>query len=48
MQIVGLLLMFGGYVLVYAGMANHGEFVSNPWAGIFSDAYPSVKGGGAT
>lgn len=40
MKLVSILLMFGGYVLVYAAVANHGAFVSNPWAGVFTDAYP--------
>lgn len=41
MKLVSILLMFGGYVLVYAAVANHGTFASNPWAGLFADAYPA-------
>lgn len=39
MRLVGTLLLFGGYVLVYASVANGGKFATEPWAGLFTDAY---------
>ena len=40
MRFLGTLLLFGGYVLVYASVANGGKFAAEPWAGVFTDAYP--------
>ena len=39
MQFVGILLVFGGYMLVYAAVARGGKFATEPWAGLYSDAY---------
>jgi hypothetical protein len=36
---VGTLLVFGGYVLVYAAVARGGRFATEPWAGLYEDAY---------
>jgi len=48
---ITLLALFFGYVLVYAGIANHGAFAQNPWGGVFIDAYRGtdtvVEGGDA-
>lgn len=44
MRFVNTLLLFGGYVLVYAATANKGRFAADPWAGIFTDAYPMTVG----
>jgi hypothetical protein len=38
-QFVGVLLVFGGYTLVYAAVARGGRFATEPWAGLFADAY---------
>jgi hypothetical protein len=42
---VGNLLILGGYVLVYAAVANGGVMATNPWQGLFQDAY-GVGGSG--
>lgn len=39
MRFVGLLMLFGGYMLVYAATAAGGKFATEPWAGLFTDAY---------
>lgn len=39
MKSLAILLVFGGYTLVYAATANGGKFASEPWAGLFADAY---------
>lgn len=43
MGALGVALVFGGYVLIYAAVAgppgNKGRFSGNPWLGIFMDAY---------
>jgi hypothetical protein len=41
MQFVGVLLVFGGYMLVYAAVARGGRFATEPWAGLYADAYTS-------
>lgn len=33
------LCLFAGYLLVYAAVANHGQFATEPWAGLLADAY---------
>lgn len=43
MKVLGPLFLFGGYVLVYAATAKGGVFATDPWNGIFADAY--VDGG---
>lgn len=44
MKLLSLFLMFTGYTLIYAGIANQGQFAENPWMGLFADAYPTVSG----
>jgi hypothetical protein len=55
MKFFGTLMLFGGYVLVYSAVANSGKFASEPWLGLFTDAYSvpstsstSTNGGGGT
>jgi len=38
-QFIGILLVFGGYTLVYAAVASGGKFATEPWAGLYADAY---------
>lgn len=45
MKSLAMLLIFGGYTLIYAAVANQGEFATEPWAGLFADAY---TGAGST
>lgn len=44
---LGNLLMLAGYTLIYAATANGGAFASNPWQGLWSDAYQQDSGAGA-
>lgn len=37
-------LLFAGYTLAYAAVANGGVFVKNPWMGLFTDAYTQADG----
>lgn len=39
MRFLSLLLALLGYMLVYAGIANGGQFWNNPWKGLVQDAY---------
>lgn len=39
MNLLAIGTLFLGYLLVYAGIANHGAFASEPWAGLLGDAY---------
>lgn len=39
MRFLGTLLLLGGYTLVYAAVADAGKFATDPWAGLFADAY---------
>lgn len=49
MKFLGTLLILGGYILVYAAVANGGKFYANPWMGVFRDAYGvDSAAGGAT
>jgi hypothetical protein len=48
MRFVGILMLFGGYVLVYAAVANSGEFATEPWAGVLADAYTTSQSTGTT
>lgn len=41
MGVLGVGLVFVGYVLVYAAVANHGKFALSPWDGLTGDAYDS-------
>jgi hypothetical protein len=47
--VVGFL--FGGYVFVYAAVANGGKLAANPWQALYVDAYAadgaSASGGGS-
>jgi len=45
MQFVGILMLFGGYILVYAAIAAGGWFALEPWAGLYTDAYASKQTG---
>lgn len=42
---VGNLLLFAGYVLVYAAVANRGVMATDPWLGLFTDAYTNSGAG---
>jgi hypothetical protein len=44
MRFLGTLLIFAGYTLVYGAVAKGGRFATDPWAGLYADAYttPSV------
>ena len=39
MKFLGILFVFFGYMLVYASTAAGGKFATEPWAGLFADAY---------
>ena len=39
MRLSGTLLLFGGYMLVYAAVAAGGKYATEPWAGLYADAY---------
>lgn len=39
MGLLGISLIFVGYVLCYASVANHGKFALAPWNGVIGDAY---------
>lgn len=41
MKFLSALLIFAGYMLVYAATAAQGKFATEPWAGLFADAYVS-------
>lgn len=41
MQALAIILVFGGYTLVYAATAKQGRFATDPWSGLFADAYTS-------
>ena len=43
MRFVGTLLLLAGYTLLYGSVANGGKFATNPWAGLFTDAYPKPQ-----
>jgi hypothetical protein len=38
-QFLGIILMFGGYMLVYAATAHGGQYATEPWATLYADAY---------
>lgn len=45
MRFLGTLVMFVGYTLIYAAVANRGKFATEPWLGLMGDAYlPSAPG----
>lgn len=37
-----MFLVFAGYTLVYAAVAKQGAFATDPWAGLFADAYEDL------
>jgi hypothetical protein len=37
-----MILVFSGYMLVYASVAKGGLFALEPWAGLFADAYSTT------
>lgn len=39
MKFLSVLLLLGGYLLVYAAVARGGRFAAQPWEGLFHDAY---------
>ncbi len=39
MKFLSILLFFGGYTFVYAAVANRGLLATEPWLGLFTDAY---------
>lgn len=39
MGMLGVGLIFVGYVLCYAAVADHGKFAPAPWTGVTADAY---------
>ena len=39
MRFLGTVLLLAGYVLVYASVAADGRFATDPWKGLFADAY---------
>lgn len=43
MKFIGILFVFFGYVLVYASAAAGGKFATEPWAGLFADAYTDAN-----
>ena len=43
MRFLGIGLILGGYTLVYAAVANRGKFATEPWAGLFMDAYETPE-----
>lgn len=51
MKFLSTLLLFSGYLLIYAAVAKGGRFATEPWEGVFHDAYtgegasPSPGGG---
>lgn len=46
-RLLGPVLLFFGYTLVYASVAHGGVFATDPWNGIFADAYTDVTNGGS-
>lgn len=39
MRFVGTLMIFGGYIFIYAAVADSGRFATEPWASLYADAY---------
>lgn len=48
MKALSMILIFGGYMLVYAATAKQGKFATEPWAGLFADAYDTGPDGTTT
>lgn len=47
MKFLGTLFVFFGYVFVYASTAAGGKFATEPWAGLFADAYTGTASAAA-
>lgn len=39
MGVLGVSVIFIGYVLCYASIADHGKFATAPWEGLTGSAY---------
>lgn len=39
MKSLGMLLLLGGYMLIYAAVAKGGVYATEPWMGFVKDAY---------
>lgn len=39
MGVLGVSLIFIGYTLMYAAVADHGKFAASPWNGVTASAY---------
>lgn len=48
MKFLGTLFVFAGYVFLYASTAAGGKFATEPWAGLFADAYTGAQISGNT
>ena len=48
MRLIGTLLLFAGYTLIYSAVANGGRFVTEPWAALLGDAYTDTSTSAAT
>jgi hypothetical protein len=48
--VIGLLtaVLFIGYTLVYAAVANGGKFALNPWQALYKDAYADGTSGSSS
>lgn len=45
---LGIVFVMAGYTLVYAAVANHGQFATEPWAALFADAYEQTGSSGSS
>lgn len=45
MKFLSILLLLGGYMLVYGSVAKSGRFATEPWEGLFHDAYDNAASG---
>jgi hypothetical protein len=41
-------ILFIGYTLVYAAVANGGKFALNPWRALYEDAYAAGSSGSSS
>lgn len=39
-----MILVFIGYTLIYAAVANRGRFATDPWGALLADAYDTTPG----
>lgn len=44
MKFLGGIFLLAGYMLVYAAAAKGGQFATDPWTGLFADAYEGFGG----